>query len=328
MNTGTGGDETLLLAGLAACFVAVALLVVAVASLSRAGSAPDWARRIDRYRASRDDDEAPGERPHPARRALAAGEWTVRSGEMEDRVAHRLDQAGMSLRPHEWVLVRVGVTLVLAVAVTLLSGAAFGGLLGALLGWLGTRAYLASRTRRRLTAFSDQLPGALALVAGSLRSGFTVSQALERLARQDLQPLGAEMSRAVAETRLGASVEDALDKVADRMVCPDLSWIVLAVRIQREVGGNLAEVIDTTVETMRERTRLRRQIRALSAEGRLTAYVLIALPVVLAALMMLMRPDYMRPLFTEPLGVLMLVAGVVALLVGWVWMSRVIKVEA
>jgi tight adherence protein B len=135
------------------------------------------------------------------------------------------------------------------------------------------------------------------------------------------------MARALAQTRLGISIEEALDTVADRMECQDLHWVVLAIRIQREVGGNLADVIDTTVETMRERTRLRGHIRALSAEGRLSAYVLIALPIVTSAVLFVIRPQYMRPLYTQPLGILMLIGGTTAVTIGAFWINRLIKVE-
>jgi tight adherence protein B len=101
----------------------------------------------------------------------------------------------------------------------------------------------------------------------------------------------------------------------------------MAIRIQREVGGNLADVIETTVETMRERTRLRRHVRALSAEGRLSAYILIALPFGCSGFMFLIRPEYTKILFTDPMGLLMLVGGAVLLSVGWFWISRIIKVE-
>jgi tight adherence protein B len=316
-------------AGLGACFLSVLLLVAAVRGLSRAASGPEWARRIDRYRTPDPRRDATSVRRGAPRALLALGEWAVRSRGLEERISRDLDRAGLSLRPHEWLLLRIASAAMLGAVLAVASDApAAGLLLGSAAGWVATRAYLGTRIRRRLMAFSDQLPDALQLVASSLRSGFTVSQAAERLARQDLRPLGGEMARAVAESRIGVSIEDALDRVAARMDCPDLSWVVMAIHIQREVGGNLADVIDTTVGTMRERTRLRRQVQALSAEGRLTAYILIALPLVIGGFMLVVRPAYMHPLLTQPIGVLMLVVGAFSLVVGWFWMSRIIKVEA
>lgn len=319
--------RTMLWVGLGVCFVAVMLLVLVLAGLVRRSAGPEWARRIDRYSVRGARPDADGGRRAP-RGLRALGERLVRPAGGEERVARDLDRAGLPLRPHEWVLLRVAIAATLAAVALPSAGTPAGAAVAAAGGWLATRAFLSARIRRRLTAFGDQLPDALQLVAGSLRAGFTVAQAIDRLARQDLRPLSGEMARAVAATRIGASVEDALDTAAARMDCPDLSWVVMAIRIQREVGGNLADVIETTVETMRERTRLRRHVRALSAEGRLTAYILIALPIVLGAFMLLVRPAYMRPLFTQPLGVLMLVSGAASLVIGWIWMSRIVKVEA
>ena len=152
----------------------------------------------------------------------------------------------------------------------LLSGNLIVGLLfGGLLGWLGTRFYLRFKMSRRCAAFADQLPDTLQLVASSLRSGFSLLQALDGVVREGSAPASTEFARALSDGRLGIDIEDALDKVADRMRCQDLSWVVMAIRISREVGGNLAEVLLTTVHTMRERSQVRRQVRALSAEGRL-----------------------------------------------------------
>jgi tight adherence protein B len=107
----------------------------------------------------------------------------------------------------------------------------------------------------------------------------------------------------------------------------DLTWVVVAIRVQREVGGNLAEVLTRTVETMREREAIRGQVRALAAEGKLSAYILVALPLLIALYMFVVRPDYIRPLYTEPLGIGMLMVGVGLLAAGAFWMSRAVKVE-
>jgi tight adherence protein B len=126
--------------------------------------------------------------------------------------------------------------------------------------------------------------------------------------------------------RLGADLIDALDRVADRMRCEDLRWVVMAIRISREVGGNLAEVLDNTVETMRERARLRGQVRVLTAEGRLSARILIGLPIFVGAVFVLIRPAYVRPLFHTTTGLIMFGIGVVELILGAVWLNRLTKI--
>ncbi|WP_130329994.1 type II secretion system F family protein [Micromonospora kangleipakensis] len=223
--------------------------------------------------------------------------------------------------------VRVGAPLAGAVLLGLLGGV-LGVLLGAALGWLGPRLHRRLRESRRRRAFADQLPDALQLIVGSLRSGFSLAQAIDAVVQDSPPgPLTAELGRAMAEIRLGSDLDEALERVAQRVENDDLAWAVMAIRIQRDTGGNLAEVLETTVETLRERDRLRRHVRALSAEGRLSAYVLIALPVVMAIWMLLTRREYLSPLWTTPVGLLMLVGAVVLMVVGIFWMARWIKVE-
>jgi tight adherence protein B len=200
-------------------------------------------------------------------------------------------------------------------------------LLGALAGWLAMRLIVTFRIARRRAAFTDQLPDVLQIIAGSLQSGFSLPQALDAVVREDTQPVAGEFSRALAETRIGGELEIALDRVADRMDSKDLRWSVEAIRIQRSVGGNLVEVLRTTAETMRERAGVRRHVRALSAEGRLSGYILIALPILLGSFLFLARGSYMRPLYTTVPGLIMLITGVLLVAVGTVWMRSVVKVE-
>ncbi len=261
------------------------------------------------------------------RTMLNASASVVRSGQLEDRIALKLERAGLRIRPHEWLLVRV----LAAIGVALLGGLALGlvgVVLGLVAGWLASMAYLMFMTSRRERLFTEQLPDGLQLVIGSLRSGFSLSQAIESLVREAPEPLAAEFGRAVAEHRLGADLSDALDRLAERTGSEDLGWAVMAVRIQRDVGGNLAEVLQTSVDTMRERERLRQQVRTLSAEGRLSAWVLIAVPVALSAFMLAYRRSYVMPLFTDPRGLVMLLVGGALFVGGTAWLLRLIKMDA
>jgi Flp pilus assembly protein TadB len=261
------------------------------------------------------------------RTALAASASVVRTGNFEERIGLRLERAGMRLRPHEWLLVRTLVTVGVGVLFGLLGGL-IAALVGLVVGWLSTVAYQQLLVDRRARLFAEQLPDGLQLIIGSLRSGFSLSQALESLVREGPQPVASEFGRALAEHRLGADVSDALDRVAQRAQSEDLAWAVMAVRIQRDVGGNLAEILQTSVETMRERGRLRRHVRSLSAEGRLSAYVLIVVPLALGLFMFVYRRSYLMPLFTDPRGILLAAGGGVLFVIGIVWMTRVIRVEA
>ena len=262
-----------------------------------------------------------------ARTALAATASMMRSRSLEQRIAMRLDQAGMSLKPHEWVLLRVCV-MITAGAMLFLVASWVGVFFGLVIGWLFTMLYRLIRVERRTQTFADQLPDVLQLVVGSLRSGFSLPQAFDAMVRESAGIVAAEFGRAMAEQRLGADISDALERAAARTRSEDLQQAVIAVRIQREVGGNLAEVLQNTVDTMRERGRLRRHVRALSAEGRLSAWILIGLPIVLATFMYIFRRAYLRPLVTERLGITMLLVGLVLFVVGIIWMTRVIRVDA
>jgi tight adherence protein B len=168
----------------------------------------------------------------------------------------------------------------------------------------------------------------LQLIVGSLRSGFSLAQAIDAVVQDSTpSPLTVEFGRAIAEVRLGADLDSALERVAERVGNDDLAWAVMAVRIQRETGGNLAEVLETTVETLRERDRLRRHVQALSAEGRLSAYILIGLPFALAGWLLVVRRDYLSVLWTTSAGLTMLIGAAVLMALGIVWMLRWMKVE-
>ena len=199
--------------------------------------------------------------------------------------------------------------------------------MGALIGWFGMRMLLNFLIRRRRAAFAEQLPDVLQLLASSLRSGFSLQQALDAVVRETGPPAGPEFTRALAEARLGAELEIGMETIADRMASDDLRWTVMAIRIQRGIGGNLAEVLTTTVHTIRERGYLRRQVHALSSDGRLSAYILVGLPVVIGAILFLAKPSYMRPLYTTHVGLLLLAGAVVLQVAGALLMRQMIKVE-
>jgi tight adherence protein B len=226
-----------------------------------------------------------------------------------------------------WTAVRLASAIAGAILLGLLGGL-LGVLFGAVLGWLGAQLYPRLRERRRRRAFADQLPDTLHLIVGSLRSGFSLSQAIDAVVQDSPpSPLTVEFARAMAEVRLGSDLDAALERTAQRVGNEDLAWAVMAIRIQRDTGGNLAEVLETTVETLRERERLRRHVRALSAEGRLSAYILVALPFVLAMWLLLIRRDYLSTLWTTSAGLTMLVSAAVLMAIGIVWMARWIRVE-
>ena len=323
------GSLAAVLAVVFAALLLVALLVVG--SLGRRAGQPTVADRIARYGPAhqRSSARAAEREGRVARAAVGWTERVLRSSKSEPKLARRLDLAGSARHPAEWVLLGACGCVVLAAVVTSLTGSLFlGVVLGVLIGWLGMRLTLSMRIGRRRAAFDEQLPNVLQLVVGSIQTGFSLSQALDAVVRDEEQPAAAEFSRALGEARLGGDLADALDGVAERMGSADLRWVVMAIRIQREVGGNLAEVLRNTIGTMRERAFLRRQVRSLSAEGRLSAYILVALPIVIGAWLLFSSGSYMRPLYTTGIGLIMLTVAVLLVIVGALWMRVLIRVKA
>jgi tight adherence protein B len=236
--------------------------------------------------------------------------------------------AGLSLRPAEWVLLQAGIAAGAALVGFLLGGGSVPlALLFLIAGVVVPQIYLAVKRSRRLTAFTSQLGETLQLISGALSAGLSLPQAIDTIMRDGVEPMSGELRRALVEARLGVDIEDALDGVAQRMDSKDFEWVVMAVRIQRQVGGNLSELLLTVSTTLREREYLRRQVRSLSAEGRLSAYILCGLPPVFVVYLFLTRRDYIMPLFQTGLGWAMVAVATVLMTTGAFWMSRVVKVE-
>ncbi len=236
------------------------------------------------------------------------------------------------MRTNEWYVLRAfAVAAGVFGGVVLLHGAlvlgVLGGLLGGAVGYVLPGVVLKVLASRRAKRFERQLPDVLTLLASSLATGFSLPQAIDAIVRDAAEPAAKEFSRALAETRIGADLEDSLDRLAQRMDSDNLRWTTMAIRIQRQVGGNLAETLRTTATTLRSRESLQREVSALSAEGRLSAYILIALPVGVFFFMLKANREYVSLLWTNPIGWLMSAGGLVALGVGVVWMKRVVKVE-
>ncbi|MGH9039797.1 MAG: type II secretion system F family protein [Acidimicrobiia bacterium] len=181
--------------------------------------------------------------------------------------------------------------------------------------------------QRRLRAFEAQLPDTLILLAGSLRAGYSFLQGVEAVVQEISDPMARELRRALAEARLGRPLEEALGDVSTRMQSRDFEWSVMAIRIQREVGGNLAELLQTVADTMLQRSRLRGEVKSLTAEGRLSAIIMAFLPVGLGGFMFMSSPDYIGELFSSLMGWAMVVGSTVLALAGFAWLKKIIAIE-
>ncbi len=243
-----------------------------------------------------------------------------------NRVELKLEQADLPLRPPEAIFFYLaGLFVVLVGGLLLLPPPV--ALVLVLVAAIGPVAWLELRRTRRLRKFEVQLPDVLNLLAGSMRAGFSFAQGLEAVAEEASEPSRRELQRAFAESRLGRPIEDALEDSANRMQSVDMMWAVLAIRIQREVGGNLAELLDTVARTMTERERLRHEIMALTAEGRLSAWVLGIFPPAFAVVLYLIQPDYMSLLFSEAIGITAVIVSAVMCVIGFVWLRKILAIE-
>ena len=182
------------------------------------------------------------------------------------------------------------------------------------------------RGERRRAAFAEQLPDTLQLLAGSLRAGYGILQAADAVATEAPSPTAEEFKRLLVETRLGRPLHASLRAMADRLGNEDFQWFVEAVEIHREVGGNLAEILDTVGRTVRDRNRLRRQVKALSAEGRISAVILTILPFAVGVVISIVNPGYSHELFSSALGVGLVLGAAALMVIGTIWLRRTVRI--
>jgi tight adherence protein B len=260
------------------------------------------------------------------RRAIdAVGEAAAEHGILAI-VEAKLDQADLPVRPAEALFLYLVVTILGGAFVFLVGNLFWGvGVLAALaiLPWLIVGVLAVRRTK----AFVTQLPDMLQLLGTTLRSGFSILQGLDTVAVQLPEPMGKEMRHVVAEARLGRPLSSALDEVAQRVKSEDFEWVVAAIGIQREVGGNLAELLDIVADTMNARSRLRQEAHTLTAEGRIGAIVISLLPLAIGVFIYSTNRSYMTPLLHTGLGQVMFYGCIGLALAGMVWMRQIVRIE-
>lgn len=242
-----------------------------------------------------------------------------------------LEMAGIKTEPSGFLVLVASAASVLAligVLVGLTNGTSFvWALLFALLAPVGAKLILIMRTSQRRARFADQIDDTVQLIAGALRAGHGLSRSLAAVASDAGSPTNEELARVVNETRLGRNLADSLAETARRMSSVDFEWVAQAIAINQETGGNLAEVLDQVGRTIRERGQIRRQVSALSAEGRLSGVILVALPIVVFLFLMITQPAYFAAFFQSVLGILALVVAAVLLILGTIWIAFTVKVK-
>ena len=242
-------------------------------------------------------------------------------------VDRMLQQAGMTWTLQTFVLLTLGFGVGLALSGLMLTQSFLGALVIAGIGALMPYMFVRFRRGKRLGAFEEQLPESIELIGRALRAGHPLSSGFKMAADDSPEPIAGELRRVFEEQRFGLPVPDSLLNLADRMGLMDVRILVTAILIQREVGGNLAEILDNLAKVVRERFTIRRQLRVFTAQGRMTGYLLAFLPFGLFAILWSMNADYMRILFTDPMGKLVVTIGLVMQVVGYFWIRKVVNIE-
>lgn len=331
-----GGMGTGLIAALVATFLGLLALAVALMApmfRSRRRRRVDTIERYLTPNAMVETDRVGHVTPNSISTSLVEfGDRVMDGRESTTKTMQLIERADLPLRAGEWWVLRiVAVFAVVAAALVLFGGGPIMNIavaiVGVLAGWFLPAYVLRFLAKRRSKKFESQLPDVLTLVASSLSTGFSLLQALDAVAKDSAEPAAKEFSRALAETRIGADVGEALERMAERTQSDNMRWATMAIRIQREVGGNLGETLRTTAKTIREREELRRHVRGLSAEGRLSAYILIAMPIGIFLYTYYSNREYVQLLWTRPLGLAMVAAGIIAMVIGVFWMRKVVDVE-
>lgn len=244
-----------------------------------------------------------------------------------ERLELQLTAADSNMSVGEFMMFRLAATLWAFVIGWFLSGQPVAGILLAVFGWIGPGMWLTMKKNRRTKNFGDQLPDLLTMMTGSLRAGYGLLYAISVVEKEMPEPIASEFGRVLKETALGYTLSDALDHLVARVQNEDLELIVTAVHIQSEVGGSLADVLETISKTIRERIQLKGQIRAITSQQKITGTVLSLLPFIMGTVLFVISPGYMSSMLQPGWTLLMPVAAVIMIIFGNIVMNQVTKVE-
>jgi tight adherence protein B len=264
-------------------------------------------------------------------------EWfssKVEETSWSDKVSKELAQADIKMKPVEFIFVTIISILVVGlIGYVIGSKSLLLAILGAVLGYFLPRVYIRSQRSRRLVKFNDQLSDMLSLMVNGLRAGFSTMQSMEAVAKEMPSPICDEFRRVVQEVTLGVATDKALDNLVRRIPSDDLDLVITAIKVQREVGGNLAEILDTISHTIRERVRIKGEIRTLTAQMKYSARILGLLPIFLVLAIYLINREYIMILVNPesntpfPCGILALVIALILVVVGYFVMDHFTNIE-
>jgi tight adherence protein B len=310
-------------------FLAVAFGTVSVALL--VDILQERSRRADAMRQLRDFANGPSEGPGLLRGFEGqVPDWLVpvasRVPAFEDAQL-MLEQSGSTMTLARFLTITVGLGLALGLGVLVLTLSLLAGTIAAGIGVLLPIIWFRRKRARRFYKFEEILPEAIDMLGRAIRAGHPLSSGLKMVSEEASEPVAGEFRRAHEEHRFGLAFEDALLAMADRVQIVDVRILVTAILIQREVGGNLAEVLDNLASVIRARFTIRRQLRVYTAQGRFGGYVLAVLPIAVGAAIYSLNPPYVMLLFTDPLGKLMVILAVVFQLIGFLWIRKIVNIE-
>ena len=257
-------------------------------------------------------------------RTLGAKLGKIKKNSSLDR---KMQQAGWPFLGSEFQVVLLGCGVIGAFVLGLLTMTLVNALLGFVAGCIVCMMVLSISIQRRQKAFVNQLGDMLTMIANALRAGFSFMQALDHIAGEMDDPVKSEVRRVVTDVNVGMPLEEALNNMTDRVNSPDFNLVVAAVLIQRQVGGNMAQILDTISETINERVRMRREISSLTAQGRMSGMILGVLPFGIAAAIQIISPGYLNPLFTSVMGKMALAGSGVMMLIGFAVIRNIIDIK-
>ena len=244
-----------------------------------------------------------------------------------EKVSLCLEQANLKLTVPEYMLIRIAVPLIFALAGLLISRSPIGMLFLTLVGVLAPGFWVRSRRKRRNNNFNDQLAETLSMIVSSLRGGFSLVQALANTAKEAAEPTKSELRRVGQEIQLGVSLAQALDNLVARIESEDLDLVVTSIKINARVGGNLTSILETIGTTIRERSKLRREVRVITSMQRMSSYVIGLLPVGLAGIIFTINPNYMMRLFQPNIYLCIPIGAAICAALGFVVIQRIINIK-
>jgi len=313
----------------AAAFIGVMLFFMGLAGFFTPSSS-SVEERMRAYAGGQDTSKKKKEKKKAQRRDIdpfATLSADVEDKRFEARVQRSLARADVKLRVSEYYYIRVGSAFGLFLVVGLFRGFLPMGVVAGIIGYFLPRIWVSRRTGARLSAFNKQLPDTISLLSNSLRAGSSFLQSSELVSRESQPPIAIEFGRVVREVNLGLAMEEALHNMVRRIRSDDLDLMVTAINIQQQVGGNLAEILDTIAFTIRERVKIKGDINTLTAQGRYSGYLVAFLPIGIMLALQMINPDFMAPLFNETIGRILLGAGGVMMAIGFFMIRKITAIE-